>query len=232
MAVIISNKSGSGGTTPKAPTVQTFLTPGVSFYTPPSSPSPLYLKVTAIGAGGGGSGSGTATGVLATNGTSSEIDAGASVVLVAGPGDAGAWSANMGGAGGTSVINSPAIVILNVTGQTGGGPQFNSSSANGLQGGDGGATILNGAGLATFNTSGQAAVANTGSGGSGAGAFATNNAYSGTGGGAGASVVVYLPPQTYTMIVGTHGSGGGVGAGGSAGGDGADGIIVVEEYYQ
>lgn len=231
MAVIISNKSGSGSSiTFKAPTVQTFTTSGT--YTPPSTPSPLYVKATVVGAGGGGSGSGSSSGTAATDGTASQIIFSASVVLGAGGGIAGVWSGNIGGAGGTTIVGGTFTPITVMQGQTGSGPQFNSISASGLHGGAGGSTPLSGAGLPSFNAPGQSAVANTGSGGAGAATFATGGSYSGSGGGAGAFIEAYLPSNTYTVNVGIAGSGGGAGTSGQTGGNGADGIIIIEEFYQ
>lgn len=233
MAIVISNKSGSGSSiTLKIPTVQIFTTVGSTTYTPPSSPAPLYLKMTLVGGGGGGSTSGTGGGGGATAGSATTVFSGASPILYAYPGQPGAYGANIGGLGGTTIVNTPGIAWATLDGQTGGGPQFNSSSANGLQGGDGGSTPFVGGGMATFNTSGSTATTNSGGGGAGGGAFANNNAYSGSGGGAGGYIVAIMPPASYTVTVGAGGAGEAAGAGGSAGGDGSSGRLIVEEFYQ
>lgn len=215
-----------------APTVQRFTT-GSGTYTLPTSPrAPLYIKVKMVAGGAGGAGGGTAAGTAAGDGTSSTFG---SSLLTATGGVHGTYGAGLGGAGGTTTVNSPAVTIAATTGGDG-GTQVGNASVTGLYpGGTGGASFFGGGGYgglggATAGVAGKA----YGSGGGGGSPNAAVNAYSGPGGGAGGYIeaLITSPSSTYSYSVGAKGSAGGGGTGGSGGGTGADGIIIVEEYYQ
>lgn len=221
----------------KAPTVQKFLT-GSGTYTTPANV--LYIRVRAVGAGGGGGGGGNNTGGPAgVDGTAGTNTTFGTTLLVANGGGAGGGSNNgYGGAGGSASLG--AATGLAFAGAYGCGNGWGQNTAM-SPGGTGGSTPLGGAGGGSsgwVSSLGGTAVPNTGSGGGGGGAGVTlggNNA-SGGGGGAGGFVdaVIYTPAATYSYAVGVKGTGGAAtaGAGYFAGGDGADGLVIVEEFYQ
>lgn len=216
-------------TTPVAPTVQTF-TSGSGTYTKPTSPAPLYIKVTVMGGGAGGGGAGS-TG--ATNGTNGNASSFGSSLLTANGGGGGpsqGTGAN-GGAGGSCTINSPAISLINAIGGYGGESQGNSSYA---LGGMGGSSALGGAGGGGYSANpGTAGATNTGGGGGGGGGSVVVTA-GGCGGGSGGylQAIITSPSATYAYVVGGSASGGSAGTNGAVGGAGGSGIVVVEEFYQ
>lgn len=200
-----------------SPTVQRFIT-GSGTYTRPSSPTPLYLRVTMVGAGGGGGGAVPGfTGSAGTDTTFGTLTAGGG----AGCGTNGS-AGSSGGAGGTATaVGYTGLIFAGSHGQGGGG------GASFIQGGQGGANMLGGAGYGgAGNTAGGAGVANTGAGGGGSGNVNAGFGSAG-GGGSGAfiSVVIPNPSATYSYSVGVGGSPG------NGGGTGADGMILVEEFY-
>lgn len=191
-------------------------------YQLPSGPSPLYIKVTAVGAGGGGS-SGNGGGNGGTGGNSTFGSASLIVATGGGGGSSnGGAGGGPGGAGGipTSTLSSAILTI----GAQGGAAQ-NVSASTGSSGGGSGA-----GGGGVENTGGFPGAANTGGGGGGAGSSSTN--VPGSGGGSGGAVIAFIssPSSSYPFVTGA-GGGGGTG-GGTNGGSGGSGIIVVEEYYQ
>lgn len=194
-------------------------------YIAPTSPSPLYIKVTAVGAGGGGS-SGNGGG---SGGAGSNTTFGNSSLIVASGGAGGSSNGGAGaGPGGSGGI--PASTISSAVLATGGqgGAANNVSASTGSIGGSG---ILGGAGGGgTENSAGFNGAANTGAGGGGAGSSSTN--LPGSGGGSGGAVVAYIssPASSYTFVVGAGGSAGT--GGGTNGGIGGSGVIIVQEYYQ
>lgn len=226
------NLSWSSALTPTAPTVQKFLT-GSGTYTTPSGV--LYLVVKMVGAGAGGSGSDD-NNTSAGDGTDGTDTTFGTAFLVAGGGQAGTHNNNppLGGVGGIGDLDTADGMVFD--GEDGGdGAQVVSTSSAIPIGGKGGASVFGGAGAAVGNArAGKNAKANTGSGGSGGGCFNSAGSQGGTGGGAGAYVEAILqsPSATYSYSVGVKGTGGAAGSNGYAGGDGADGMIIVEEYYQ
>lgn len=202
------------------PTVQRFLS-GSGTYTTPTSPySPIYIRIRAIGGGGGGAGGSTAS--SPTGGGNTTFGA----IISAGGGSgggAGNASGNRGGAGGTATITGVGIAINGSDGDSTGSP-----SAAFMPGGSGGSSAFGGAGRGgAANDSAASAKTNSGSGGGGGGS--TNSAPNAGGGGGGAGayceLIITSPSATYAYAVGSGGSGSG------NGGNGADGIIIVEEYY-
>lgn len=212
------------------PTIQKFLS-GSGTYTTPTSPSPLYIRVTMVGGGGGGSGGG-AGGSPGGSGSSGTASTFGTSLLVTNGGGGGVFADN-GGAGGSASLGSGPIGIA-YSGPTGQGADSQGLGA----GGQGASTPLGGAGAAgSVDRTGFAAIANTGSGGGGGGGPTSlgGGTGSGSGGGAGGyvSAIINSPASTYSYTIGTGGSGGSVGGGGSGGGAaGAAGIIIVEEHYQ
>lgn len=217
-----------------APTIQKFLT-GSGTYTLPTSPrSPLYIRVRMVGGGGGGGSSGTGSTNSGTAGGNSTFG---TTLLVANGGSGGTAGSGTPGAGGSASLGTGPIGLA-YTGAAGQGAGVANGAADSVPGGMGGVSGFGGAGIgATNNTAGGAAVTNSGSGGGG-GASQNNSSSAasgaGTGGGAGGYVdaLIYSPSATYAYAVGAAGAGGAAGTLGRAGGNGAEGIIIVEEYYQ
>lgn len=168
------------------------------------------------GAGGGGGGGGGSIEWIDVTGVSSE-----SVTIGTG-GSGGAAGNNAGSAGGTSSFGT--VAYLQATGGAG-GLSFAASSGNNFCGGSAGGVGSNG----SWNFKGDA----------GGGAFTNggNLPFAGAGGGSFMGGGGEMPNSTSS--VGTNGYAyGGGGSGGTAntttdraGGNGADGIVVVEEYY-
>lgn len=206
----------------KAPTRQTFTTGTSQTYTTPTSPSPLYLKVTLVGGGGAGGG--------ASN--------------TASPGGGGG-----GGGGGTCVgwINSPAATYTYTAGGGGTGSAgaaggngvastFSTLSAGGGTGGSASGGVASSGNGGAGGTSSGGTVNASGSGGQ-SGVFGISGVIAGIGGLGGSS-------SLGGGGVGVDGGGtgnaglvyGGGGAGGgntnAAGGAGAAGLVLVEEFYQ
>lgn len=210
----------------KAPTVQRF-TSGSGTYTTPTSPGPLYLKVTMCAGGAGGSGSGVTPGAGASGGNTTF----GSSLLTATGGTAPGSETGPGQGGGTTV-NSPAIAVVSLTGGDG-------SGAIGVTAGvapnapGGGSNPFGGAGGGVqASTAGASAKNNTGGGGGGSTGSSGISA-SGSGGAGGYIVaIITAPSATYAYAVGAGGAGGTLGTGGTAGGSGGSGVVIVEEYYQ
>lgn len=225
----LTKVTGTGPTTLTYGTIAG--TSPMATYTAPTSPSPLYYKITAVGAGAGGGG---AANVAANAGASggggggtsisflSASTLGASQLYAVGTGGTGgAGGGNNGGINGTAASLGG---LVTATGGMGG----NGSGANGIPGQaaaggnnstvpgvgqliiQGGASVTGGPGIPAV------AAGNGGSGGS--------SAYGGCGAG-----------TTNTGTAGPGGNYGGGGAGGEAntgGAAGAGGIVIVEAYYQ
>ena len=207
----------------KVPTIQKF-TSGSGTYTTPAEV--LYLKVRMAGGGGGGGGSGTgggtgATGANSTFGTS---------LLTANGGIGGQYNAQ-GASGGSPTVSSPAISILDITGNNGGSSdQAKVAPATAAYGGIGGSNPISG--VAASNTSAAGLSGKLGGGGSGGGAGATS-IITGAGGGPGAYIeaIIPNPSATYPYSVASGGVGGIAGITGYAGGPGGSGLIEITEYY-
>lgn len=210
--------------TPVAPTVQRF-TSGSGTYTLPTSPSPLYIKVTMVGGGGGGSGSGAAGG-SATPGNDTTFG---SSFLTAG-GGAGAVFGGYGGVGGIATASISTGIVLNGSAGQGGSVAVGSGSAGGV----GGTSPLGGAALpgALGANPASDAQANSGSGGAGGGSQGTGAGGSGGGSGAYIQVIITSPSSTYAYAVGAGGPGGTTSSLGSTGSSGGSGYLLVEEFYQ
>lgn len=231
----VTSWASVAGATFTAPTVQVFNSGTGATYTAPI-PAPLYIRVKVIAAGAGGGASGTTNGTAATDGGNSTFG----TSLLTAPGGSHGARSSAGGVGGAApTVNSPAIDIGSTTGSDG------SASANegaistvSLAGASGGASgcgsggTTGGAGAATGG--GGTAAANSGGGGGGASSGGVNNSGAGSGGGGGSCVeaIIPSPSSTYLYTVGVGGSGQAAGTSGAAGGAGANGKIVVTEYYQ
>ncbi len=215
---------------PVAPTVQSFLS-GSGTYTRPTSPTPLYIKVTMVGGGGGASGSGTATsGVEGGNGGNTTFG---SSLLTANGGTGGTYSSTTNAAGGSASLG--AAVGLALTGGSGGLYMTGGTATVQAMGAAGGQSALGGAaGGGRNGGTGDSGATNTGGGGGAAGVGTNSAALSGNSGAAGGYVqaIITSPASTYSYAVGAAGTAGTAGTGGSAGGAGGSGIILVEEFYQ
>lgn len=201
-----------------------------STYTTPTSPSPLYIEIEMVGGGGGGGASG-ASPVAGSSGSDSIF--GTSLLVANGGGGSFGGGGGSGGIGGSYSISSPGIQLIALSGGTGADSENSTATTNlFIIGGSGGSNPFGGSGQGSVNTAGYSASPNTGGGGGGAGTPSTGVQTAGSGGGAGGYVEAQLnsPSSTYTYQVGVGGAGGPPGA--YAGGKGAQGIIIVREYYQ
>lgn len=221
-------------TSPKAnftlPTVQRF-TSGSGTYTTPSGVKWIRVRMVGGGAGGTGSSTSAANAGVGTGGGNTTF--GTSLLTASGGSTGSAPGAgSVGGFGGATTVNSPAIAVVRITG----GQGSDSGSFSGFTtSGIGGASFFGGQGRSVTPTvAGSAAAANSGSGGSGGGSNSSLNVASGSGGGAGGFVeaIIHNPSATYSYAVGAGGNGGSAGTNGYAGGAGGSGIIIVEENYQ
>lgn len=207
-----------------APTRQVFTTPGANTYTR-SSANVTKIIVTMLAGGGGGAG---ATANNGSNGTDTSWTISGGTNWTAVHGNGGTANVGPGGAGGTGGTDgTTGTKIIRIDGAAGGSgsPPL---GGTGTLSGAGGASPLGGAGASVGNATGKTASADSGSGGSGGGGTTGN---SGAGGGAGEYVQFFItsPLSSYSLTVGAKGSKGAAGT--NAGGDGANGIVIVDEYY-
>jgi hypothetical protein len=202
-------------------------------YNTPAGAKRLRIKM--VGAGGGGGPSGTGGGSAAGNGgdTIWRVTGGSNIVVAGGGIGGGGISTPSGGLGGTNTFNSPAITVLDIRGNQGGGGSTNGLSGASLPSGSGGASMFGGAGGGTYGATGGSAIANSGSGGGGGGGSTPNGFYTGVGGGSGGFTEFILenPSSTYEYTVGANIAGGGAGSSGFSGGNSGSGRIVVEVEY-
>jgi len=222
-SLVTMSTSGTIATVPyHIPTIQKFTT-GSGTYTLPTSPSPLYIIVEMVGGGGGGGAVTTNDGQTAT---ASTFGAG---LLSAGGGAGGQFGGGSGGTGGASSLGAASGIA--VTGGSGGAGSTNASANASIPGGHGGSSAFGGA-AAGGRSGGAGNSAPANSGGGGGGAAGSNGVNGGAGGGSGGYVkaLITSPSSTYAYVVGSKGIGGA--AGSVAGGDGADGQIIVFEFYQ
>lgn len=182
-------------------------------YTKPNSPSPLWIKCTAIGSGGGG-------GLGATNpggGAGGGGGGGAGIKFIASPSSFYTFLIGVGGAASTNG-NTTSFGSSLCSGGGGSAGQGSSTSGVGGAGGAGGAglfgtLLITGSAGGTGGTSlTGVAFAPSGTGGSGASGYGSGGGTSSTG-----------------NAFGGGGYGGNSGGAGQAGGAGG---IVIEEYYQ
>lgn len=221
-----------------APTAQNFVASGT--YTKPTSPAPLYIKVVAIGPGGGGGGSGSGTPTDGGNGSASTTFGTGASQIIAGAGSGGGNSQTViaGGAGGTTAQVGSGNLGFGVPGGAGEGGLDSSISTVPPVGGNGASGPYGGGGRGGVSFLSKAATvgtANSGSGGgAGGGSGGGTNESSGGGGGAGAYVeatITGVLSATYSVVIGTGGAAG-AGSTGQNGAAGADGLVVVYEFYQ
>jgi hypothetical protein len=214
----------------RTPTVQRFTSSGACTYTRPAGVTHIVVEM--AGGGGGGGGSGTAAGTAGTAGGNTTFG---TSLLTANGGSVGAWNGGgAGGAGGSATVNSPAVTLVANTGGAGGGSLTANSEADFTTGGYGGQNMFGGGGTSgAAGAAGGVAVANTGGGGGGAGGPNSATGAAGPGGGAGGYIkaLIVNPSSSYSCNVGAFGDEEEAGTSGAKGGDGADGIIVVTEYY-
>ncbi len=232
--VLTSNGTDSSWAAPGAggaltPTTQKFLS-GSGTYTTPTSPAPLYIRVTAIGGGGGSSGSGTASGGV-EGGAGGNTTFGTALIS-AGGGAGGTWGSTSAAAGGA--VSLGAAVGIALVGGSGGNYASNGTDVIQTMGAPGGQSVLGGGGGAGVNgVAGFNGATNTGGGAGAPGGPASANALSGNSGAAGGYVnaIIVSPVSSYSYAVGAGGSGGNSGTSGSGGGVGGSGVLIVEEYY-
>lgn len=220
------------------PSVQRYLT-GSGTYTPSGSPrAPAYIRVRMVGAGGGGGGGNGGSSTAGTAGASTTFADGTNT-LTAGGGSGGnsSLSPTRGAAGGSNTINpaSPTSynVLVNVSGGSG-GPSSNITGSGAPGGGMGGSSYFGGAGSGGgITTGGGNATANSGSGGGGGAGNFSGPATSAPGGGSGGylELTIGTVAASYTYSVGAGGTHGNGSTSSFNGGNGADGILIVEEFY-
>ena len=195
-------------------TVQTFSSGSGTYVSPAGA---RRIKVRLIGGGGGGGS--FAAGAAGGNTTFGPHTAGGG-----GPGGVGA-----GGVAGNNVLGSGSF--FGSSGSIGSyGALSIAGTMNGI-GGDGGSSPLGGGGKGSYGTTGSAA---TGAGGGGAGggaAVAAGTVPSGGGGASGGYIEALMAPGNYPYSIGAGGGGQGPGSNIAAGGQGANGVVIVEEYY-
>jgi hypothetical protein len=209
--VLMYQKSATGGTPTKKPTVTTFTASSGTYTTPTAA---TWLRVRLVGGGGGGGAATTNGGTSGNNTTFS--------TLTGGGGGSGAASA-AGGTGGTAAGGD-----INIPGGTG-GPGATALGTTQPGGGPGGNTALGGGGRGGV-TGADGGAGGTNSGGGGGGGGQSASACGGGGGGGGYVEKVFTTVATsYAFSVGAAANGGA--AGGQAGGAGAAGIIIVDEHY-
>lgn len=216
----------------KVPTF-TILKSGSGNYVPPIGVS--YLRVRMAGAGGGGGGS---FGSNATNGAAGgDTVFGTTLLRAGGGGGAGSVVDTDVGTGGAPSVTKPAVQIFAFKGGDGGDAGVTVMSTFTTPGEGGMTPFFAGGGAAVV---GQApdtahpATPNSGGGGAGAGGNASLGQV-GAGAGSGAYVEAIIPASSleisYAYTIGKGGTGGTAAGGGYVGGTGADGIIIVEEFY-
>lgn len=235
---------GGGGAITIPKTYQVFRTAGAGTYTTPVGVSAIKVKMSGGGAGGssgsitgagtGGAGSNTvfggyvAEGAPVTNG---------SVNAVADPTD---YSSNP-----LTYLNSDTYAAYSAygiwrssnTGATGGrrASASNTIYTYGGKGADG--AIFGGGGSGSSNNiAAEPGRPGTGSGGGGGGdnLATSGSAHHGGRGGASGTYLEFIlvsPTATYSFDVGAGGAGGTNPTNGTDGGAGAEGFIIVEEYY-
>lgn len=186
-------------------------------------------RVQMWGPGGGGGGSTANNGNPGNPATSFQVNA-TGTAWTAAVGSAGLTNAGAAGAGGTGGTNgSTGTLIARVSGGNGGCGQATATANTILTGGWGGnSPLLMGGGTNNNQAAGGNANTNTGGGGGGGGGNSATT--SGGGGGSGEHVSFWVYGMTSaTYTIGTGGTGGAAGT--RAGGNGADGIIIIEEFF-
>lgn len=225
---INGNLTVTGTLSPGGPTYTRLIVPvnGTSgTYTPPVGFTRIKVRKCAGGGGGGASISGV-------GGDGTDTSFGGWVAVHGKGGVAGAGGTSVGGSGGA---NGTGTLIDRIQG--GGGQGGGSVASNQLLGGMGGANPFGGAGPgAGPNNVGGAAAPNTGAGGGGGGYQAGVDGRSGGGGAAGEYVEFMMTAAQVAALGGsinwTLGQGGAAGSGsGISGGAGANGKILIEEFY-
>jgi hypothetical protein len=213
------------------PPTFTILKTGSGTYNPPSGPSPVALKIRAIGGGSGGAGCGPGAG---SGGAGGNTTFGS--FITAGGASASSLSGNLGGVGGIATLT------------TGGGVSgigFNGAAGSGNTGAyadsstapSGASSPFGGGGGGGVNGPGSSAYANTGAGGGGSNVG--TGTPGGSSGGAGAYIEAIITGAELTTIIssgisysiGTGGSGGTAGSSGDLGGSGGSGLLFIEEIY-
>lgn len=213
--------------TPVAPTVQIFLSGTAQTYTRPTSPTPLYIRVRAVGGGGGGSGGGTGGGAGGNGGDTTF--SGGSISAGGGVGGTTSGGGNTGGTGGVSSTSGTGIAIQGGAGQAG----TTSTIAGGAQAAGGNSAFGGGGGGGQNGATGQPGSTNAGGGGGGGTGTAASVLFGSGGGGAGyAELIITSPASTYTYTIGAAGTPGTAGTSGTVGDFGGSGMIYVEEFYQ
>lgn len=205
----------------KAATSQVFTSAGTVTYTTPTSPAPLYIKVTVTGGGGGGGGAANVSQTAGSGGSAGST----AIKTIASPITSYSLTVGSGGSGGnTSGTN----------GSSGNPSNFDVVIGNGGRAGDGSTNgLATPPGISNAPTTGDLNLPG-GSGHWGLG-LSNGNGIGGDGGDSYLGSGGYGGIAGFTANSGTFGGGGGGGGangGGQVGAVGSTGIVVVEEYYQ
>jgi hypothetical protein len=195
---------------PLGPRTRTVLTSGSGTYTTPANCKAINVRMVA-GGGGGGEGD---QGGLGTDGSPTGFGA----MTVQG-GNGGQLRGGYGAVPGTG-----GDINIGGGGGSGGGPHA---------GGAGGSSYFGGGGYGGYNAaSGNSQVPGGGGGGSD-NINSSTAAMAGGGGGAGGycEKLIVNPLASYAYAVGIGGAGAPAAGQSHAGGDGAQGMIVIDEYY-
>ncbi len=186
-------------------TVQRFLS-GSGTYTTPANAKYLIVKIVGGGSTGGSVAADPITGAASTF-------VGTGVNMTAGPGTSGG-SGGVPGIGGGSTGGD-----INLAGGDGGAGNNNTTTTSGL----GGASFFGGGGGSARNNEAGLNARVPGSGGGGA--ATGSNARAGGGAGGYCEKLITSPAASYSYVVGAGGTGV------ANAGNGANGIVIVEEYY-
>lgn len=225
VATITTNANSSGtwfidtDLPPVVPVSPNVITHGAGTGTYVPSAGVVWTRIRLKGPGGGGGGGNNSA--ASANASNSTFVGPGSVPNLAAGGGHGASAVSAGGAGGAASGGN----VANIPGGGGGPAAGVAAVSTGNGGGDGGG----GAGLPASGA-GQAGAANSGGGGGGgAGGVST---FCGGGGGEGGYVehIINGPSGTYNWTV-AAGTAGATGTTAGNGGAGADGYLIIEEYF-
>lgn len=208
------------------PTTQRLTSGTAATFTPAAGA--VRWRVTMVGPGAGGGAQATNAGTAASGATTFQVNstgtAWTAVQGSVGPIGSSNAAGGVGGTGGTD--GTTGSLILRRPGSRG-GPSHSTAIGQNLGMGGASALFANMKTQSVTGNAGTAAPTNSGCGGPGGGTAA---AAWGGGAGGGETVEFWVTGMTTaTYTIGTKGAGGAAGT--IAGGDGADGIIIVEEFY-
>lgn len=231
-----------------APTQQVFTNGDSGTYTPTvREKSVLYIHLQGYAGGGGGEGSGTGAPTGGEGGDGTDTTFVGPGGTFAAHGGKGATFSDAGAGGGFDITTSCAgYGMYGKNGSVNSGIIYGSAFgvspnnlSNFLQGGSGGDSMFPGGGQGYGDSNSLDAVQYTGGGGGG-GYIATdstvntvwNSGHGGGGGGWFDYIIPIMPGDQYEYSCGSGGDYGTAGNLGISGGNGANGSLIITEYYQ